>query len=192
MKKLLTLTFILFGFLANAQDRDRRISLNYGTGNGRLITFFQMMGASTKDGTSLTNVGLNYSYGLKKKNWHLETGLNYVRYKYTSTPAYHPQIPQITTNQTSTLISLPIKLKYEAGKYIFFNGNLYLDLDVSKRPSQELNGAGLGLGMGGQYFFNDKIGIYINPQLDLRSIVDLSPYKLLSTSLIFGLAYKLK
>ncbi len=43
-----------------------------------------------------------------------------------------------------------------------------------------------------ELFFNDKIGIYINPQLDLRSIVDLSPYKLLSTSLIFGLAYKLK
>ena len=113
-------------------------------------------------------------------------------YKYTIT-TYYPPGPERLWDYTKNLISLPVKLRYEAGKYIFFNGNLYLDIDVSKRYSRGLSGIGAGLGMGGQYYFNNKIGVYINPQLDIRNLASLSgsPYKLAGASIVFGLSYKL-
>ncbi len=192
MKRLLTISIILFSFFAKAQDRKKSISLNYGIGNGSLFTFTKMDGGGSYDGKSLTNIGFNYNYSLKKKNWYLETGLNYLVYKYTLTADYPPGFQRLW-DYTKNLISVPVKLRYEAGKYIFFNGNLYLDIDVSKRYSRELSGIGAGVGMGGQYYFNNKVGIYINPQLDLRNIASLSgsPYKLLGTSVAFGLSYRL-
>lgn len=191
MKKLFTILLITFSLFVQAQDREKRIILNYGVGSGELVTFWHMVGANPSIGKSLTNLGLNYSYTLKNKNWHLDIGLNYLQFKHTSTPGHLSPYPQVAQNYTAKIISIPIKFRYEAGKYIFFNGNLYLDREIKSTYTVGISGLGAGLGMGGQYFFNDKLGIYVNPQLDLRSIVSFSSYKLLAKSVDFGLAYKI-
>ena len=53
MKKLFTFLLILFAFFAQAQNREQRIGLNYGIGNGSLFTFQKMDGGGSYDGKSL-------------------------------------------------------------------------------------------------------------------------------------------
>lgn len=192
MKKTLILSLMLFALFAQAQEKRKILSIDYGLGNGSLFTFDKMDGGGSREGKSLTNFGINYSYGLAKKNLFLETGLAYLTYKYTITASYPPN--SWSWDYTQNLISVPVRLRYEAGKYIFFNGSLYLDIDVSKRTSRGLSGIGTGLGAGLQYYFKDKVGFYINPQFNIRNLASFSgsPYKLASTQVAFGLAYKFK
>ncbi|MGF1924065.1 MAG: hypothetical protein ACQUHE_07785 [Bacteroidia bacterium] len=150
-------------------------------------------GGGSYEGKSLTNIGFNYSYALKNKNWHLEIGINYLVYKYTAS-TFLPPGPRRSWEETKNLISLPVRFRYEAGKYIFFNGNLYLDIDVSESYGRGLSGIGSGIGLGGQYYFNNNLGVYVNPQFDVRNIASFSGsvYKFAAANVFFGLAYRLK
>ncbi len=193
MKNYLILPLLFLTLLTQAQEKRKNLSLHYGLGNGSLFTFEKMDGGGNREGNSLTNFGLNYSYELRSKNLFLETGFEHLTYKYTLSSFYPPSPPK-SWDYTATLISFPVKLRYEAGKYFFFNGNLYLDIDVSKGTGRGLSGIGTGLGAGLQYYFKNKFGVYVNPQLELRNLASFSgsPYKLASTQIAFGLTYRIK
>ena len=193
MKKFIFILATSITLVSHAQEKRKTFAVNYGFGNGSLFTFTQMDGGGSHEGgKSLTNFGVYYSYELQPKNLFLETGINYMVYK-NSTSSYLPPNP-MTWNYTKNWISLPVRLRYEIGKYIFVNGGLNLDIDVSKKRSREMSGIGAGIGVGAQYYFKDKFGIYVNPQFDLRNLATFSEssYRLSATTVAFGMAYRFR
>lgn len=201
MKNLTVLLLIFITFCCKAQERSS-ISVSYGTGNGDIghIGFGKAEGGVSRNtDKSLNIIGINYWSETSTKNLYLETGIHYLVYKYLSISNYDMHLPNTITGRTVKVISVPLKLRYEPWNFLFLNGGLYTDIDVSEKyPNYppKISGIGLGLGIGLQYYFKNRLGIYVNPQIDLRNMLTFSTYnsgyKLLDSHLTFGLAYRIK
>lgn len=197
MKKLLMLSIIFFSLFAQAQEKRNSIAINYGTGSGYIGPLGKVDGGGSKQGRSLNTIGISY-LDETSKNLYFETGLQYLVHKYTSWPAVAPAAHETSaTDHIVKLISIPIKLRYEAGKYVFFNGGFYLDIDISEKAiysSREYNGLGTSVGFGLQYYFKNNLGFYVNPLLDFRNLLSFSTgsNKLINANLVFGIAYRIK
>lgn len=183
MKKLLTLSIILFSFSVQAQERSS-VAVSYGFGNGSIATFAKSGSPDSHKQKSLNIFGLNYWHPFNK---HLlfETGLQLIRYDYVTTSFY----PSPTlTNNTLNIYSVPFKIRFEAGKYIFFNGGLTADL--SKGNSADINGLGAGIGMGLQAKILKQISIYVNPQANIHGAIPEGHF-FAESNIAFGLSYKI-
>lgn len=196
MKKLTLLAFLLVTLFCKAQETRNVIAINYGTGNGSVGQLGKVDGGGHKEVQSLNTIGISYLERMSK-NLYFETGLQYLVCKYTSWPGVAPPEFNFSTDHLVKLIGVPIKLRYEAGKYIFFNTGLYVDIDVSEKAiysSQKFSGLGASAGIGLQYYFKNKLGLYVNPMLDFRNLLTISSgsNKLVSGNLVFGLAYRIK
>jgi len=78
---------------------------------------------------SLNIYGLNYWHEIGR-NLYFETGMQLIQCHYLST-----NVPpnSIQTNNVRNMISVPFKLRFEAGDFIFFNGGLTADLSKVKQ-----------------------------------------------------------
>lgn len=197
MKYLFVLTLFLCSLFCQGQEKKHGLGLSYGFGEGDIGSGRDGVGGVGLIGKSIRLVGLNYWYGFNK-HLQLETGIHYLKHKYTVAYPFHPPNTKAPTDHQVQLISLPIKLKYEIGKYFFFNGGFDIDIDISKHTrfeNTDLTGIGVGAGLGIQYPFENGLGIYINPQFDLRNLSSLSRYdqKVFRAGLVsFGLNYRFK
>lgn len=182
MKKLLTLSFILTCFFAQAQKIDR-IALSYGFGNGNFGSFLKGGSGNSYSQKSLNIFGLNYWNGLTK---HLifETGMHLIRYDYVTT--YIKGSPP--TNNTLNIISIPLKFRLEAGEILFFNGGF--SADVSKGRQNGIGGVGAGIGIGLQLKIIDDISLYVNPQANIHSVIPIRSL-FAEKNIAFGLAYRI-
>lgn len=141
MKKLITISFILAGLFANAQKQNS-IAVSYGFGNGAKGYFGKADNGLTYHQKSLAIYGLNYWHALSK-HWLFETGLQLIRYDYLTTSFIRNYTPTINSLNR---YSVPFKMRFETGKYVFLNGGLTADL--SKGDSADINGLGAGIGIG--------------------------------------------
>lgn len=184
MKKLLTLSLILITFFCNAQKQSS-VAVSYGFGNGSIGYFGKADNGTSYNQKSLNIYGLNYWHALNK-HWLFETGLQLIRYDYLTTSFIPNNIP---SNNTLTIYSVPFKMRFEAGKYIFFNGGLSADL--SKGESADINGLGAGIGIGLQVKILKQISLYVNPQANVHGIIPNWRY-FAESNIAFGLSHKLK
>jgi hypothetical protein len=198
MKKLLTVFLILLAFFAQAQERRTGIGLSYSSGYGEIFHLKKLDGSGSNEGNSLNTLGVNYWHETLK-NLHLEIGIQYLVYKYTATAPYYGQYPPIVSNHKVKLITIPIQLRYEIGRFIFFNGGLNLNLDaqeVNTFEDYKFGGIGAGVGIGLQHYFKNNVGIYVNPHLGLRNMISFSNegsnVSLATALLTFGLNYRIK
>ena len=179
MKKILTLLLILFSLYAKAQKQSS-IALSYGTGEGDMGVLGKS-GAMSNDGKSLNIFGFNYWTEIKR-NLFFETGIQLYNYSYERTYMVNNFLKE---NRTLNMISVPIKLRFEAGKYIFFNGGLTADI------SDEVAGVGAGIGLGLQVKLGKTISIYTNPQANIHALLPMEQL-LAESNITFGVAYKIK
>lgn len=198
MKILFTISLFLLTFFAQAQEKRTGIGLSYGFGYGGIFHLQKRDGSGSNQGNSLNTLGINY-WQETLKNLHLEIGVQYLVYKYTATAPYYGQYPPVVSNHKVKLITIPIQLRYDLGKFIFFNGGLNLNLDaqeINVFKDYKFGGIGAGAGIGLQYYFKNKMGIYINPRLDLRNVISFSNegsnVNLATALLTFGLNYRIK
>jgi len=198
LRHLLTGSIILFSGLAQAQEDRKSIAISYGTASGRFGGFRIMKGFASYDVKSLNSFGVTFFYETRK-NRHIEYGLHYISFKYGVSPNINIPENHLYWNEELNLISVPLKLRYDAGKHFFFNGGFYLDIDVSKQngyTAENHSGVGVGIGIGLQFHLKNKFSIYTNPQLDVRDLINIAgekyANKLMAASLIFGLAYQIK
>jgi hypothetical protein len=197
MRKLLTVFFMFFAFFAQAQEKRKGISVSYGRGEGNLFRLVKVDGGSFNDhGKSLRTIGVSYSRETGLKNLYLEPGICYFTYRYKGVFTSYAN-KTWEEERTVKLISIPIKLRYEIGKYVFFNGGSYIDIDLATEGRgwiKEFTGIGVGIGAGLQYYLKNKIGVYLNPQIDVRNLVAFSnetPQRIFNTNLLVGLAYRI-
>ena len=185
MKKLFLLVFLFISFFCKAQER-KSIAISYGAGVGDFGSFYKT-GYQSNKGMSLNIIGFNYSHEIAKSLF-FETGILLIDYNYINTSMGFSLQP---TNHNLKMISVPFKLRFEAGKYIFFNGGLMADLEVGK--DSNIRGIGAGIGLGLQLRVAKKISIFANPQTNIHNLIFLvSRQKLAELNVGFGLAYQIK
>lgn len=176
MKYLFSALIIFVTSVSHAQEKGNSIAISYGFGNGTIGSFKKLDGSGSEEGKSLHKIGVFYINELSK-SLYFETGINYINFKYISTAPFYGQLPVTTRAYEVKLISVPLMLRFDVGKYFFINGGILADIDVSKKTiytSHNFTGLGAGLGLGVQYPFSRKLSIYTNPRADLRNILSFS------------------
>lgn len=197
MKKLLTLSMILFCFFTKAQTRSKTFAITYGLGNGDLTNYStnKVGYMNSKKGKLIRIFGLNY-FDEIGKNLFVETGFSILKYDYTFTSwgMGGPGISSSSSEQSLKSLSIPLKLRFEFGKYFFLNGGLIGDIGLSKTQQgvSDISGLGLGLGLGLQYYHNNKIGVFINPQINAHGLLGFgSAIGIFERNITVGLAYRI-
>lgn len=202
MKVLLVFSLILMTLMVKAQENivkndpynRKSISLSYGFGNGQLVRSQALTGAAGNNGKTINTIALNMNRQISKTLF-VDAGLSYLNHKYALTSVFYPGIPTVISTYSLDVLSIPIKLRYEFGKYFFLNGGLMADLDISKNVGQsKYSGIGIGSGVGFQYFLKNNLGVFVNPQLNYHSLISFSndryPQKLLDANVNLGLSYR--
>ncbi|MES2651420.1 MAG: hypothetical protein V4663_06760 [Bacteroidota bacterium] len=184
MKKLLLALFLLFPVLAQAQRGRNSISVSYGTGRGQIKPILGTVSETTK-ASSIHALGLNYNVGINKCGI-FETGAMLLRHTYQfSYSNAGPLGSQITNSKKNlTALVLPLKLRFDMLKYFFISGGPFIDVDITKGIKPSL---GVGIGVGAQYYYKNKYGIFIYPQTNLHTL-DIG---LTEQHITYGISYRI-
>lgn len=188
---LILLTFPVRSFAQSSH----RLSIAYGFAANELVRKDNLDGAGSHDGKGAGMIGLRYIKTLKN-NFAFETGLEYARYKFSVSPAFHPEVAQTSRRENIELLSVPIYANYTFGKYFFVNGGVIADFQVNKKEKKSLDGQsglGAGLGIGAKYDFN-RMTISINPYFQKHAIfaADKEPHqeRIIEAGIRFGVGYR--
>ncbi len=183
MKKILTFSIVLLSFFVQAQERSS-IAVSYGFGNGVIGSLGKSGYGYSHNQKSLNILGLNYWHEVSR-NLFFETGMQLFRYTYVTTSVY-PNVPP--ANNILNMISVPFKLRFEAGDYIFFNGGL--TADISRSRSNRIGGIGAGIGIGLQVKLIKQVSLYVNPQANIHGILP-SRSLFAESNIAFGVSYQI-
>lgn len=188
---LILLTFPLHSFAQSSH----RLGFIYGFAANEIVRKDNLDGAGSHDGKGAGMIGLRYIKTLKN-NFAFETGLEYSRYKFSVSPAFHPDVTLISRRENIDLLSLPIYAHYTFGKYFFINGGLIADFQVNKKEKKSLDGQsglGTGLGIGAKYDFN-RITISVNPYFQHHAIFaadkERHQERIIEAGIRFGVGYR--
>lgn len=195
MKYTTTVLLVFLTLFCKGQDR-KAISISYGMGNGQFFSKKNAAGGPGYSSRSLKSFGVGFTAEVSK-NLYFETGLNYLNHAYTIVPSpFFTNLKQ--RNENIKIITLPIKMRFEAGKFFFLNGGMITDFTIGEVETMynkyDYSGLGLNLGLGLKYSFKNKIGVFINPQFNVHNLVSFTENNLgfNETNLTFGLKYQLK
>ncbi|EOR95408.1 hypothetical protein ADIARSV_1409 [Arcticibacter svalbardensis MN12-7] len=170
------------------------VGVSYSFSDGYLHQKELLLGTAGVSKESTQKFSLHYTYQ-KSKHIGIESGLSLLTHKFNVTPAPMGQ-PQVSRAEEIQLLSMPVYVKYTFLNYFYLNGGLSFDLDIKNTAELDnQSGIGLGAGAGAQYFFNNKIGLFVNPQLVFHSLLNFNdethPRKLYEANVTIGLSYKL-
>lgn len=182
---------------SEVQAQKGQIGITFSSfGNNDVIRFQDLDGAASYNGDNFYTVGINYIHKLNN-TLDFETGLEYSNHKIIIKPNLPPDLDNSPYGAKFSLINIPITLRVNFLKYIFINGGLNLDFDVSKSsPIDTQNGIGGILGLGFKYDFNCGASAFVNPYLKAHSLIPFSSennhQRLMEDGFRFGVMYKLK
>ena len=143
-----------------------------GLGDHTALHWTALRGAGSYAGKGYHSFGITYIRPLSNK-FDLETGIEYGKYTYHfSNSSLGPDI-DVSHNAYLSLIEIPVTVRFKFWKYLFLNGGLLLDFDISEdKRLDNQTGIGAILGVGAQYNFKKTpIGLFVNPYLKHRPII---------------------
>lgn len=167
MKLLFTILLLSFSLLVKAQNGSTTISISYGKGQGQrkpIAAKVELNGYSSEGSVKTFNVGVSHMLG---KHTALETGVTILNHQYQYTLSDNPTRTSVA-KLANTLV-LPVKLKVDLFKYFFISGGFLLNSSLGSNESNGLD-VGFGIGMGVQYYFKNKYGIFIYPQANVHTL----------------------
>lgn len=194
MKYLFVFAIVFSGFLAQAQNR-QRIALSYGNGDAQFSNKKGYVGGPSLKDKSLNIFSINYQKEIHQ-DLFLEIGASYFDLKYAIIPNL-PNANSIATSAKLQLLTVPIKLRYELGKYFFVNAGPFVDINMgttNKTQSQyDYSGIGASIGVGLQYDFSSSFGAFINPQANFHGLIGFqdTPSHLIDAIGTIGVAFHL-
>ena len=150
-------------------------------------------GSYSGDGTRFAGAMVSIKTG--RILW-FESGLLIARHRIISTPEFMPGVDMTPEKNSLTLVSVPLKLHLEAGKFLFINGGLLIDIETDRTGSYFDNQSGMGfeLGAGVKYQLR-KLQFRLNPLLRIHAFpaFERENYQqhLLETGIGVGIFYNL-
>ncbi len=188
------LFLICLSSTAQAQLSEHILGVSTAVSDNALAYPKIMMDGASLNELSTAKYGVHYTYQ-KNKNLGLQTGLEFLNMNYSISPMFIGMVQSPSLHEIQ-LLSLSLKLKYTFFNFLYLNGGLIVDSELKNTGGvNNQSGIGLGAGLGAQYFFKNKIGLFVNPQLAKHSMIDFSDAsstrKLYEASISLGVNYKL-
>jgi hypothetical protein len=170
MKKLITSIIIILGTIITSKGQDNSYGLSVGFGNG-IILKKSLDGGASYDLNTGFSIGLQYNRKLTKK-LHLMTSINWYNNSISVIPNFNPDISMTSKTFDVQLIYIPLLLKIDLGKYLFFNGGLIADIDATKNKYiSNQSGLGASFGIGTEFLITKNFYIQLNPYLNFHGLI---------------------
>ncbi|EGK02666.1 outer membrane beta-barrel protein [Dysgonomonas gadei] len=170
----------LFGGLgtgiAQENKKSGKIGLYFASfGVNEIFTFESLDGSGSYKNDNFFTLGVNYLHSLNKRI-AIETGVEYSKHNVKIQPAFTGEgVDYSDRKESFKLISVPVVANVYFGKYIFANGGIILDFDISGSNSiDKQTGMGTILGIGAKYDFESGVSAYLNPYFKLHTLVPFS------------------
>lgn len=198
-KSLVILILLLVTSLfTNAQKsiNNPRVGVTFSSfGVNEPIRYTDLDGAPDFSSKSFYSFGVNYIHPLN--SWlDIETGVEYSRHTITVKQILPPMnIPSY--ENSFSIINIPITVRTNFSKYFFVNGGLLLNIETGT-PSviDKQTGIGAMLGVGGQYEFNNGLGLFLNPYVKAHTLIPFFAEKyyqrLMEAGVRIGVTYSFK
>lgn len=181
-----------FSTISQNSFRNKKVGITFSPfGDNEPVHFTSLEGAASYDSKSFYTFGINYIHPVNR--WlDIETGVEYAKHTVTLIPNLPPNMDRFPYNIDFSLINIPITARANFLNYFFANGGLLLGIDAS--TSSPINsGLGAIVGIGAQYEFSNKLGVFINPYAKAHALIPFSsekyPLRLLETGIKVGLTY---
>ncbi len=182
MKKFLIVLFLSLSILAQAQKGVTTFSISYGHGKGEIgptIGVAKMSESYSKGPIKTVDFNLNRAVG---KSTSIETGFSILKHRYDYR-RFDPPNSNPPENRLLKTLVIPIKLKVDILNYFFIGGGFLLNAEIGENPRLQ---AGFGIGAGAQYFYKNKYGVFIYPQVNIHN----TTVGLAEHHIAYGLAYR--
>ncbi|HTM98279.1 MAG TPA: hypothetical protein VL088_06035 [Pedobacter sp.] len=183
MKSIMICFFLSFAFFAQAQKGTTTFSVSYGDGKGiykPILAKAEMLGTYTKGPIRTFDLSL---VGAISKIASLEIGTSLLNHQYQFTE-FTALGNLVTESRSINTLVFPIKLRFDILKYFFISGGFMLHTDVGEHGSDLDFGVGIGVGV--QYYFKNKYGVFIYLQRNIHRLT----VGLVEEHVAFGLAYR--
>lgn len=145
-------------------------------GESVIIGSFMPSGEPELANHPVHSFGMNYVHPLNKFV-DFETGVEYSSFPTTDFNAAELYSSSDTYPKRKygdmNLINIPLTARINCGKYLYLNGGLLLNIDISGKSSAFYSQSGVGtiIGIGGKYDFKSGWEITINPSIKLHSVI---------------------
>ena len=199
MKVLLSafvfINLVSFTGIADAQSR-KSIGLHYSfPASSTIISFLDREGTGGYEGRYMYNFGTSYIHGMNRV-LDLETGLDYSSHSLLLHPAFTGEPGQKPFEKRVKLLTVPLLLRVNLGKYVYLNGGPVLDIDISKpRQTSSQTGIGAALGAGFRYAFKSGVSVFVNPNARFHGTYVFfsgpADYQVVEGGVKLGVAYAL-
>ncbi len=199
MKTILTIclifqTLYLFSQQENANSHNIKIGLGFSyfpvTGVQRF--FGRDEHVPEIHGKKFYSAGISsiYSFNI---NLAIESGAMFGKYYVNVVPWGPDRTGYI---EDVSILYLPLSLRYSFAKFVFITSGLLFEFDISEPGElQNQSGIGLMLGPGFYYEYRNGISLYINPFLNVHSLISydygLNSDKIFEGSIRLGFLYRL-
>lgn len=161
---------LLVSMAITSKGQNDHYGISIGLGNGVILKKALEGGASYDINTGFS-IGFQYNRKLSNK-LHLMTGVNLYENSVTITPAFHPGNDMTPKTNDVRLIYIPLLLKVDLLKYLFINGGVIGDIDITRNKYiANQSGIGASLGIGTEFPINDKFSIQLNPYLNFHGLL---------------------
>ena len=169
-------------------------------GISSILGSFTLSGEPVLANRQIHTFSINYVHPLNKL-FDFETGIEYSSFPPSGNPIAEPNSSsanQTTKNENINLINIPLTARLNVGKFLYLNGGLMLDIDISSKSCTINSQSGIGtiIGIGGKYDFKSGWEITINPYTKLHSVISFLPSvnteRLWETGCRFGVMIPLK
>lgn len=184
--KQLLLTILLVALTFNFSKAQEfympsgKVGLSFSSlGKASIVSFKNLDGAASYESEGFYSIGINYVRPIASR-LEFEIGVEYSHHDVLINPPFTPG--QFTPGQENNshndsfaVINVPITLRKQFWKYLFFNGGLILGFDAgSSSPISSQTGIGAIIGFGAQYQTNSPIGLFINPYFKAQNLIPFS------------------
>jgi len=171
MKKLLILFAIATSMSGYSQEtKTNSYGITVGLGNAYVMqkSIEGGVGYDLENGLEL---GLNY-YRKLAHNLKFESGIFWHQNQLRVTPNFYPGIDMAPHYSKIRIIYIPLFLRINILKYLFINGGIIGDIDLSNENYiNDQTGIGAGVGFGGEIPVFKKFIVQINPYINLHGLI---------------------
>lgn len=187
------LTLVCFG--QDDVTNRHNLGLTYTlAGDNDMIKFQSLVGASSFTIDKSLSFGIVYYYQTSRK-WVWETGLEYSKHDIYIQPAFNPDIDNTPRKTSLGLVTIPITLRYNIGKYFFLNGGTMLDVEIKYPESiDDQTGFGASFGIGVKYDFKFGTSVFINPNIRAHALIPFAKERyhdhLMESGIRFGVTQR--
>src|SRR6478735_2541432 len=177
IKSPLILVIVLAVTIQVQAQTKNRIGMVYGFASNSYYYAPPLMGDVHITGKGSTQFGINY-FRKMNNSFSIETGLVYVTDKVQFI-SYATGVDGPPRVYTTKVLSVPVYGNLTFAKYLFINGGLTVNFDISKTKSSSIgsidnqSGIGFGMGLGGKYTMK-SFTISVNPFLKTGPIIPFS------------------